>query len=73
MFPFKYITLVKATVAVLLLYFGWLAIMIIVTPIVVYLHLRNLHDASFLQASFLALVSFFAMSWLCTLLLAKAW
>lgn len=55
--------LLRDAVFVTILYFGWLGIMVLVTPAISYLKLRQ-EGASIWQAAFLSFVSIWLISWL---------
>ena len=61
-FTVKYFNYLRATIIVLILYFGWLGIMVIATPATVYLRLRQ-DGASYLEAIFLSTSSCLLVSW----------
>jgi hypothetical protein len=60
MTPFKWL---RDAVIVLILYIGWLGVMVIVTPCIAYLELRK-QGASRPQAAFLSAVACLLISWL---------
>lgn len=66
MYPFK---LVRSTVAILILYFGWIGVCVIIFPWIVYQHLRRELGASAWSAGFLAFCSIWVTGWLMDLLI----
>ena len=70
MTPSKWFSFSRDAVIVLLLYFGWLGIMVFATPVTVYLHLRK-KRASRVEAGFLAFAACFflclVLAWLLTM------
>lgn len=53
----------RISVLTLIFYLGWLGVMVFITPVVVYLELRD-QGANIFQAVFLAAFSCYFVSWL---------